>query len=398
MNSLIPQKRNYPESIRYFIWGAWKIGWHWKERWREMTKYNLLLLTAVKGEQCAACFKFPRPNCKADTLTSTKDFCQRCATIWTANRERFYLESPAQPQGPQPGRLAVSPSLPISPSPPAFRGSTQSTACTPLPQGRVCLPSPCGRAVGCPTFVAPARQKRCPRVPSEFPARLPAMAGSCGAGQAAARRGQPAPGLRSARDGVEGQVRSGAAAAAAGCAQARLPQQTVGGGGAGTACSRLPPIAGAAGTGLQPVAAAGAGPGSRADLAARRPPPGHGYGAVGAEALPQLSAPPQGAAVDRGADRTSSSWAGTAPRHGGWRGGVGPALPGAAAARGRTGRGRRHVPPGGDLPRPALTCGTAAPCRRPVSECPQTVLALSWSVLQYFSFARGYEDPIEDSG
>lgn len=43
-----------------------------------MTKYNLLLLRAVKGEQCAACFKFPRPNCKADTLTSTEDLSKMC--------------------------------------------------------------------------------------------------------------------------------------------------------------------------------------------------------------------------------------------------------------------------------------------------------------------------------
>lgn len=173
------------------------------------------------------------------------------------------------------------------------------------------------------------------------------MAGSCGAGQAAARRGQAAPGLRSSRDGAEGQVRSWAAAATAGSAKARLPQQTVGGGGAGTAGSRLPPIAGAAGTGLQPVAAARAGPGSCADLAAGRPPPRHGHGAVGAEALPQLSAPPQGAAVDRGADRASAPRAGTAPRRGGWRGGLGPAW-------------EAPPPPGGERGAAAAVWGTPA--------------------------------------
>lgn len=75
------------------------------------------------------------------------------------------------------------------------------------------------------------------------------------------------------------------------------------------------------GAGLQPVAAAGAGPrgpGGCGDLAAAcresSPPPRHGHGAVGAEALPQLPAPPQGAAVDRGPGRAAAC--GSAPRAG----------------------------------------------------------------------------------
>lgn len=164
MNSLIPQKRNYPDSIRYFTWEEpGKLAD--TECWREMTKYNLLLLRELLNvSNVPLALSFHSPTVKQTCWQAQEDFCQRRAATWTANRERFYLdkkvffylESSAQPQGPRPGRLALSFPGPLSfPSSPPQKHAEHRLGS--IPPGCVCLPSPCSRAVGCPTFVPPAR-------------------------------------------------------------------------------------------------------------------------------------------------------------------------------------------------------------------------------------------------
>lgn len=203
-----------------------------------------------------------------------------------------------------------------------------------------------GRTASCPlsSAVSPARTPRECRLLRRRPSPQRARPPAASAPQPGRREGQEARRGRR-REGGEGEPGASgreAAAAAAAREETRRRSRSANRGAAGARAGRLRPPCGS---------------GCRAS---------HGHGAVRAEALPQLPAPPQGAPLDCGADRGRAPHSGTARR--GLRDRTEPALRGAAATRGRTGR-RRPLAAPSPPPRPSGTSPA------PLVPCPPVTLS-----------------------
>lgn len=244
MNSLIPQKRNYPDSIRYFTWEEpGKLAD--TECWREMTKYNLLLLRELLNvSNVPLALSFHSPTVKQTCWQAQEDFCQRRAATWTANRERFYLDkkvflsgiigtAPGSPTRPARSVLPWPSFLPLQPSAEARRAQAG------LHSPRMCVLAVALQQSGWLSHVRASRpvellSPRSLRVPCTAsrngrqlwsrPSRRPTRAGSARAAQLSGRRRGAGEELGS---GGRRRFRRGAVAAAncrrRGCRHGGLP-------------------------------------------------------------------------------------------------------------------------------------------------------------------------------